>query len=87
VTGELRSFWSSPNFEPPRRRSWPWPATRLEVIAARAGLDDEQLRALLYAEVERRRERCPDGHENGSATGSATGCAFPGTPDTHDPHR
>jgi hypothetical protein len=34
-------------FGPPRRRSWPFEPTRLEVLATKAGLDDEQLRELL----------------------------------------
>jgi hypothetical protein len=49
------TFWASPNFWQPPRRSWPWPPTRLEVLAARAQLDDEELRALLEHAVERRR--------------------------------
>jgi hypothetical protein len=43
---------------PRRRRSWPWPATRLEVIAQRMGIDDEELRQLLRDAIQRRlRER------------------------------
>lgn len=45
----------SANFWQPPRRSWPWPPTRLEVLATRMGIDDEELRALLLQEVERRR--------------------------------
>jgi hypothetical protein len=36
------------------RRSWPWPPTRLEIIAARMGIDDEELRALPKGAVQRR---------------------------------
>jgi hypothetical protein len=42
VRGELVNFWSSPNFERPRR-SWPWPPTKLERIAENMGIDDEEL--------------------------------------------
>jgi len=48
-------FWASPNFWQPPRRSWPYPPTRLERIAASMGIDDEELRELLRAEIERRR--------------------------------
>ena len=51
-------LWMSPNFWQPPRRSWPWPPTRLEVLANRLGIDDEELRELLKGEVQRRlRER------------------------------
>lgn len=43
------SFWVSP------RRSYPYGPTKLEILAARAGLDDEELRLLLEREVQRRR--------------------------------
>lgn len=46
-------------FRPPRR-SWPYPPTRLEVLAIRAGLDDEDLRRLLAQEIERRRREAAD---------------------------
>ena len=39
----------------PRRRSWPYEPTRLEIIATRMGIDDEDLRELLRDEIERRR--------------------------------
>ena len=43
---------------PSHRRSWPAEPTRLEVLATRAKLDDEELRALLHAAIlQRRRER------------------------------
>jgi hypothetical protein len=48
------AFWTSPNFWRPPPRSWPWPPTKLERIAEAAGLDDEHVRAILYAEIERR---------------------------------
>ena len=42
----------------PRRRSWPYAPTRLEILATRTGIDDEALRALLEGEIQRRlRER------------------------------
>ena len=45
-------------FSEPRRRSWPYAATRLEILATRMGIDDEALRALLQGEIQRRlRER------------------------------
>jgi hypothetical protein len=40
---------------PARRRSWPYPATPLEILATRAGLDDDELRALLGREIQHRR--------------------------------
>jgi len=53
--GQLVTFWSSPNFElAPPRRSFPWPATRLERLATRAGISDEDLRVLLEREIARR---------------------------------
>ena len=39
----------------PHRRSWPYPPTRLERLAKRAGIGDEDLRAWLYEELGRRR--------------------------------
>lgn len=54
MSDELR-FWSSPNFSRPPRRSRPGPMTRLERIAAKHGIDDEDFRELLRAEIERRR--------------------------------
>ena len=53
---DLVSFWSSPNFFQPPYRSWPHPPTDLERMAARMGIDDEDLRELLREEIERRRE-------------------------------
>jgi hypothetical protein len=54
----LTGFWGSANFWQPSRRSWPHEPTRLEVLATRAGLDDEELRALLEQVVQHRlRER------------------------------
>jgi len=48
-------LWMSSNFwTTPRRRSWTWQSTRLEVLATRAGLDDRELRDLLEREVQRR---------------------------------
>jgi hypothetical protein len=52
---DFSTFWSSPNFFQ-LRRSWPHPPTELERIAARMGIDDEDLRQLLRDEIERRRE-------------------------------
>jgi hypothetical protein len=81
-------------FEPTPYRSWPWPRTRLEQLAKQAGVDDEELRAYLHAEVERRRrERGPSvaqSSKNGSAEQSGgeagNGVAMP-LPATagHDP--
>jgi hypothetical protein len=43
-------FWQRP------RRSWPYTPTSLEVLATRAGLDDDdELRELLGREIQRRR--------------------------------
>jgi hypothetical protein len=50
-----QQFWGSSNFWQPPRRSWPYPPTKLEVLATRAGLDDEDLRRLITQEIERRR--------------------------------
>jgi hypothetical protein len=45
-------------FHDPRRRSWPYEPTRLEVLATRLGIGDEELRELLRDEIQRRlRER------------------------------
>jgi hypothetical protein len=44
----LANFWQPP------RRSWRWPPTQLEIIAARIGVDDEELRELLRGEILRR---------------------------------
>lgn len=41
-------FWAPP------RRSWPHPPTRLEQLAVRAGMGDEDLRALLHDAIQRR---------------------------------
>lgn len=43
-------------WEPRPFRSWPAHRTRLERLAFRYGIDDEELRELLRAEFERRRE-------------------------------
>jgi hypothetical protein len=50
----VKEIWHSTNFYAPQRRSWPWPPTRLELLAARMGVDDETLRQLLQNEIERR---------------------------------
>ena len=39
----------------PPRRSWPYGPTPLELLAARAGLDDEELRDYLHSEIAERR--------------------------------
>jgi hypothetical protein len=45
-------------FGPPRRRSWPWPPTRLERLAETMGVHDEELRSLLRDATQARlRER------------------------------
>jgi hypothetical protein len=41
-------------FEEPKRRSWPGPVTRLERIAEKAGVDPEEYRLWLEAEIQRR---------------------------------
>lgn len=38
----------------PRRRSFPYEPTRLEILATRMGIDDEALRELLQGEIQRR---------------------------------
>lgn len=51
-------MWGSPNFtfsDPPPYRSWPYEMTRLERLAHRAGMSDEELRLRLIEEIERRR--------------------------------
>jgi hypothetical protein len=47
-------IFGSENFWEPPRRSWPHPPTELEVLATRAGLDDEELRALLHDAIQQR---------------------------------
>jgi hypothetical protein len=41
-------FWQTP------RRSWPWPSAQLERLAAKLGIDAEQLRALLRDAIQQR---------------------------------
>ena len=53
-------FWASSNFtwaieEAKPFRSFPFPRDRLERLAHKIGVSDEELRALLYDEIERRR--------------------------------
>ena len=48
-------LWYSGDFWQPPYRNYPHPPTRLEVLAARMGIDDEELRQLLHDEVQRRR--------------------------------
>ena len=50
-------MWGSANFtfsDPPPYRSWPYEMTRLERLAHRAGMSDEELRLRLIEEIERR---------------------------------
>jgi hypothetical protein len=63
VGGELAVLPSEDVLQapPPPFRSWPYPRDRLERIAFRLGMDDEELRALLAHEVERRRAIPPPG--------------------------
>jgi hypothetical protein len=68
MSDKLTSFWSSPNFWQPPRRSWPYAPTRLERIAEKYGVDDETFRELLRAEIERRRSGVETlGRKNGPA--------------------
>jgi hypothetical protein len=48
-------FWHSSNFWIPPPRSALDEPTRLEALALRAGVDANELRELLYDEIERRR--------------------------------
>jgi hypothetical protein len=45
----------SPRAETPPQLVAPWETTRLEALALRAGMDANELRELLYDEIERRR--------------------------------
>jgi hypothetical protein len=55
VTG---SIWASSNFWVPPYRSYPHPPTQLEQLASRLGISDEDLRASLREQIQRRlRER------------------------------
>lgn len=59
------SYWQ----EPPRPcRSFPWPASRLEVLAARVGVSDTQLREHLQHEVQARLRRRGDAWKNLDST-------------------
>jgi hypothetical protein len=40
---------------PRQRRSWPGPVTKLERIAAKAGLEGDEYRDLLWTAIQRRR--------------------------------
>ena len=56
-SGTNGEIWFSPNFTPagkPRRRSWPYEPTPLEVLATRIGIEDEDFRQLLCDEIQRR---------------------------------
>lgn len=57
------TFWSSPNFTyalgEPHHRSWPYERDKLERLAHKAGLDDEELRDLLGREIARRQREDP----------------------------
>jgi hypothetical protein len=60
--------WGSENFWQPPGRSWPYPPTRLDRLAARMGIEDEEFRELLRAEIERRlHERVSAATENRAA--------------------
>jgi hypothetical protein len=53
------AFWASPNFtwameEAKPFRSFPFPRDRLERLAHKLGVSDEELRTYLYEEIERR---------------------------------
>jgi hypothetical protein len=49
------TIWFSGVFWEPPYRSWPHPPTELETFAARAGVNDDELRLLLEEEIQRRR--------------------------------
>lgn len=49
------TLWMSGGFRQPPYRSYPSPPDRLEQLAARCGMSDEDLRTLLEREVARRR--------------------------------
>jgi hypothetical protein len=59
INGTL-TFWSSDNFWMPPYRSWPHPPNELEVLAQRAGVSDEELRASLHEQIQRRRRERGD---------------------------
>jgi FKBP-type peptidyl-prolyl cis-trans isomerase (trigger factor) len=48
-------IFGSDNFWVPSYRSWPHPPTELEQLAARLGISDEELRASLREQIQRRR--------------------------------
>jgi hypothetical protein len=52
ASGAIRA--SANSWEPPPYRSWPYPRNRLEVLARRAGLSDDELRLLLTDLIEAR---------------------------------
>jgi hypothetical protein len=52
-------FWDSDS----RRRSWPHEPARLEMLATRSGLADDELRAVLEREIQRRRRERGDAWE------------------------
>ena len=49
------AIWMSDNFWVPPYRSWPHPPTELEQLASRLGISDEELRASLCEQIQRRR--------------------------------
>ena len=73
MNDDIVKFWSPPNFFQAPYRSWPHPPTELERIAAKWGIDDEDLRQLLRDEIQRRRvasagdepETTPRPHQHG----------------------
>jgi hypothetical protein len=50
MIGGVLHTWEFEDVEP-HHRSWPYPPTRLELQAKEAGVDDETIRAWLYAEI------------------------------------
>lgn len=48
-------FWHSPNFTVPPPQWSTWEPTKLEALALRAGVAADELREILYCEIERRR--------------------------------
>ena len=53
-----------------RRRSWPYPPTDRELLAARAGLDDDELRESLRSRIAARRPEIFEPDEIASADDS-----------------
>jgi predicted kinase len=52
-------------------QAWPWPRTRLEQLAKQAGVDDEELRAFLYEEIDRRRREQRSGDHTATIAADA----------------